>query len=300
MKSNNLTHKITTTDKKGNQMFIKIRLNDECKNGHQDFAITCDIYEKGKPTTDRYFISGGCCHDEILKARPDLKIFVDLHLCDYAGIPMHPTANGFYHLTNGFNNTPAESPKFRAEYCEYYRITGNQFDVLSKSKNEIQFYLNIVKLAILDQWKAQADKAIKLLEIMTEKEFLNDSKRSHLITPTPENIAEELERQKTGYYSAKAQAEREQAKQGEILAKLAADRDKEINKHTQEFEVKKQVLLVGGEKALNNCIYYNHSQTLSFNWRSYDKISEELYTKIADSIQLPEGVKIENQKRGKY
>jgi hypothetical protein len=52
---------------------------------------------------------------------------------------------------------------------------------------------------------------------------------------------------------------------------------------------------MGGEKALKNCIYYNHSRTLSFNWKSYDIISTELYQKIARSIQLPEGVKIENK-----
>lgn len=81
---------------------------------------------------------------------------------------------------------------------------------------------------------------------------------------------------------------------------MAAERDKEINKHTKEYEVKKAVLLFGGEKLLNNCIFYNHSETLAFNWRSYDKISEEEYNRIAAAIKLPEGVKIENQKGGKY
>lgn len=294
MKSNNLTHKIETLDKEGNQMIIKIRLNDECKNGHQDFAITANIYEKGKPRTDRYFIAGGCCHDEILTARPDLKIFVELHLCDYLGIPMHPTANGFYHLTNGFNATAPDSENFRAKFCEYYRITGNQFDVLKTSKNEIQYYLNLVKLSVLEQWKAQADKAIKLLEKMTGTEFLIDSKRSQLVAPTDEAIKEELERQKSGYYTQAEIEKREKADIFSVLKKLEAERDVEINKAQEEFEVKKQVLVVGGKAALNNCIYYNHSRTLSFNWRSYDKISEDKYKEIEQNIKLPEGVKIEN------
>ena len=89
---------------------------------------------------------------------------------------------------------------------------------------------------------------------------------------------------------------REQAKQKSILTKLEAERDKEISKHLTEFEVKKQVLLIGGEAALNNCIFYNHSQTLSFNWKSYDMISEEQYKYIADNIALPDGVKIEDNK----
>lgn len=298
MQTNSIKHKIETTDKKGNQMTITIRLNDECKNGHQDFTITANIYEKDKPKTDRYFIAGGCCHEEILKARPDLKIFVDLHLCDYLGIPMHPTANGLYHLKNGFNDTPIDSPNFRAKYCDYYRITGNQYDVLKTSKNQVQYYLNIVKLKVLDQWKTQADKAIKLLEEITGTTFVIDSKKSHLHEPTKEQIQEELDRQKTGYYSPKSEATRAAAKQLEVLAKLEAEWNKEVNKANEEFDVKKQVLFIGGEKALNNCIYYNHSRTLSFNWRSYDKISDELYTKIANAIKLPDGVQIEN-KQGK-
>lgn len=298
--TNDLRKKIKTTTEEGNTLIIKIRLNDECKNGHQDFSITGELYQKDKPMNDRNMISCGCIHDEILAARPDLKIFVNLHLCDYLGTPMHPIENGFYFLSNGFNNTPIEHPNFKAEYCEYYRITPAQFEVLSQSKNKIQYYKNLVKLNILEQWKAEADKGIKLLEEMTDKTFLVDSKRSQLIAPTPEEIAQEEEREKSDYYTPEQEEEREKAKQADLLAKLEAERDKGINKHIEEYEVKKSVLLAAGDKALNNCIYYNHSRTLAFNWRSYDKISEEEYNKILASIQLPEGIKIENQKGGKY
>lgn len=296
MKTNNIKHTIETLDSEGNQLIIKIRLNDECKNGHQDFSIGGDIYQKGKPRTDRYFLSGGCIHEEILQARPDLKIFVDLHLCDYLGIPTHPVANGFYHLTNGFNKTPITSDKFRAKYCDYYRISGNQFDVLKQSKNKIQYYNNLIKLNILEQWKKQADKAIELLEQMSGQEFLIDSKRSQLIPPTEEELKEEQERQANGYYTPEAAQKREQEKQNKILAELAADRDKLIEAANIEFKAKEQVLLIGGSKALKNCIYYNHSKTLGFNWRGYDNISEEEYSHIVENIAPPEGVKIENKK----
>lgn len=294
--TNDLKHTITTKDKQGNNVFIKIRLSDECKNGHQDFSITCDIYEKDKPKLDKYFLMGGCCHEEILKIRPDLKIFVNLHLCDYLGNPMHATANGLYHLRNGFNKTPINSPLFKTEFCEYYRITANQFEVLKECKNQVQYYQKLVELDILKQWKMEADKAIEMLEQMTGQKFLVDSKRTQLIAPKTEEIAEELERQKNGYYTPEAEQKREIAKRDGILAELEAERDKEINKHITEFEVKKQVLLIGGEAALNNCIFYNHSKTLAFNWRSYDMISEEQYKHIADNIALPDGVKIEDNK----
>src|SRR5690606_4043709 len=132
---------VSTTDSKGNTLDISIRLNDECKNGHQDFAITADGYKKGLPKTERNYLYGGCCHEEILKAKPEFKIFIDLHLCDYAGVPMHPSANGHYHMKEGFNKTKPNTPEFKAEYCEYYRITEVQFDILKTAENQIQFAL---------------------------------------------------------------------------------------------------------------------------------------------------------------
>jgi hypothetical protein len=206
--SNNLKHNIETKDKEGNSMYIKIRLNDECKNGYQYFSITCDIYEKGKPKTDRYFISGGCCHDEILKAKPQLKIFINLHLCDYKGIPTYAVENGFYHLENGFNSTKTEDKNFKSKFCEYYRITDGQFHKLSTSKNKLQFALNLQNLGILEQWEQEANKAIKLLENWTETTFLVDSKRTQFNAPKPEEIEEENKKQISGYYTPQAGQQR--------------------------------------------------------------------------------------------
>lgn len=298
--TNNLKAVINTKDSEGNKLIIKIRLNDECKNGHQDFSITGELYQKDKPMNDRNMISCGCIHDEILKARPDLKIFVNLHLCDYKGIPMYAVENGFYHLQNGFNSTPIDSVNFKAKFCEYYRITEKQFETLATSKNKIQYAINLKELNILEQWEEEAKKAIEILEQMAGKKFLIDSPKTCLNMPKDEEIAEEIEKQKNGYYSPEKEAEREAAKQANLLAKLEEKRDKGINKHVEEFEVKKAVLLAAGEKALNNCIYYNHTRTLAFNWRSYDQISEETYNNIAASINLPEGIKIENQKGGRH
>jgi len=290
-KSNNLKYNITTKDSEGNTLDISIRLNDKCKNGHQDFAITGIGYEKGKPKTDRYNIYGGCCHEEILKAKPKFKIFVDLHLCDYAGVPMHPSANGHYHMEEGFNKTKPTSPEFKAEYCEYYRITESQFDVLKTAENQIQFALYLESLGILKQWDKQAKKAIKLLEKLTGSEFVNDSKRSQYVSPTAEERAEEKARIESGYYTESAKQEREHQAQQKELNELKEELNKEIHKHKTEYEVKKEVLLKGGSKALKNCIFYNHTQTLSFNWKSYDNLSDE-ELKFVDSLVLPSGVTV--------
>ena len=166
---------------------VNIRLNDECKNGHQDFAITADIYKAGKPRTDKNWLGGGCQHEVIAAAFPEFIPFIKLHLADYAGIPMYAVENGFYHLTNGFNSK-STNEAFKAEYCDYYRVKPAQFDTLKLSHNQTQFALNLMNLGILDQWKAEAQAAIKQLEDLTGLSFLNDSKKSQFHAPTAEEI----------------------------------------------------------------------------------------------------------------
>ena len=34
-------------------IIVKIRLNDECRNGHEGFAITANLYKANKPKTCR-------------------------------------------------------------------------------------------------------------------------------------------------------------------------------------------------------------------------------------------------------
>lgn len=185
-----LRHTILTKDTDGNRLEIYIRLNDECKNGHQDFSITASAWEKGKPKTDKWNIYGGCCHEEILAVRPDLLPFVKLHLSDWEGVPMYAVENGFYHLKNGFWNTQkpinietATDEHFCAKFCEYYRITPEQFKQLKTSENSLQYALFLQSLGILKQWKEEANKAIKMLEGMTGSQFLPNSKKSQYNLP---------------------------------------------------------------------------------------------------------------------
>lgn len=202
MKTNSLVYR--TNKVVGNKhIFVTTQLNDECKNGHQDFAITADIYEKDKPKIDRYWLGGGCCHEEILKAFPEFKMFVDLHLCDYLGNPMYATANGFYHLKNGFNNEPVNSPNFENKFCEYYRISKEDFKTLSGAESKTHYAILLMELDIPAKWKKQADKAIKTLESLTNSKFLVDSTRDQFGMPSKEELAEEREKIANGYYTNK-------------------------------------------------------------------------------------------------
>ena len=69
---------------------VELRFDDECKNGHESFAITADIRENGRE------YMGGCCHDEIAKHFPELAHLVKWHLMSTDG-PMHYVENTMYH-----------------------------------------------------------------------------------------------------------------------------------------------------------------------------------------------------------
>lgn len=276
----------------GEDITVTIRLNDDCGNGHQDFSITGDIYKANARKSDKNHLMGGCIHEEILKVFPEFQIFVNLHLCDFNGVPTYAVENGFYHLTQGFNNTKPEDKNFTSEYCEYYRISLDQFEVLRQSRSEVQFALNLESLGILAQWKEEAKKAIKILEELTGKKFLNDSKKSNYKAPTEAEILEEQEKVKNGYYTPEAEAKRDEEKARAILERLEEEANKKIEDIKEEVKVKKLVFEVGGIKALENMIFYRHTKQIAFNWKSYDNISEELIEKVKAEIKLPTGVTI--------
>lgn len=286
MKTNSLKFKATKQISKDEKITVNIRLNDECENGHQDFSITGDVTDRGR------FSMGGCIHEEIEKHFPEFKIFINLHLCDHEGIPMYAVDNGFYHLRNGFER--AEKGQ-KAEFCEYYRVTPEQFDELNKCENKIQYAVKLDKLGILKQWKEEADKAIKFLEELTGDEFVIDSKKSQYHAPTPEQLKEEEEKQKSGFYTPEAKQERESQKVREKIEEMEEEANKKIESIKKELEIQKLIFLAGGERALDNTIFYNHSNEIKFNWKTYGKqLSPEEIEEIKRKLKLPEGVTFKN------
>lgn len=297
--TNDLRHTISTRDADDNDLIIKIRLNDECKNGHQDFSITATAWEKGKPHNDRNFLYGGCSHEEVLKAHPELQIFANLHLCDYSGVPMHCNANGFYHLKNGFNNTPAASAEFATEFCKYYRVTPEQFDVLKGAEDIEHYAYLLLSLNVLEQWEIEATKAMLLLEEWTGKKFVCDSVRSNFDGLTPEKIIQIEARIKEGYYSPEAlqarASEKAKAKLQKKFDDIKSDMDKTIAKAKAEYNVNFAVLK--GGLPPDNFIYYSHTNEAVFNWNtsSYNRaITQDefdLFMSTLDMAGLPEGIK---------
>lgn len=103
----NQTFKATRYYSEGKNKYaitVCVRFDDECKNGHETFAITADIRENGRE------YMGGCCHDEIAKHFPELACLIQWHLMSTDG-PLHYVANTLYWLgysgwTDGKHNSP--------------------------------------------------------------------------------------------------------------------------------------------------------------------------------------------------
>lgn len=292
METNALKFRDFRTEKNGNQWVIEIRLDDECKNGHQDFSITGTCWEKGKAKTDRNIICAGACGDEIAELFPEYAIFNSLHLCDYRGIPMHCSANGYYHLNNGFNSK-STGEAFVKEYCDYYRISPAQFQVLRQAESEKHFALLLESERIFEQWECEANIAIKKLEELTGNKFVVDSVRTQYHRPSEAKIAEELERIQTGYYSADSKRARALEAERKKLQEIDEKEESEIQKIRLEYKIKR-LLFSAGEKAYGNYIFYNHSNTIKFNWRNYGyEMTNEEIQDVRNKIegQLPDGVK---------
>lgn len=99
---------------KGAEITATVRFDDECGNGHNTFSITADV----RVPKQRDIAAGGCMHEEIAKAFPELAPFIKWHLCSTDG-PLHYVANSLYWAgksgwTKGGRNDPPNLEHFRS------------------------------------------------------------------------------------------------------------------------------------------------------------------------------------------
>lgn len=293
--SNALTFKASKTVG-GVDILVKIQLTDECKNGHEDFSITGDTYEAGK-RGDRAHISGGCIHEEIEKHFPEFIPFIRLHLCDHKGVPMHAGGNMFYHLEHGFNRTKVSDPKFKDEFCEYYRVTPEQFDVLRTCEGKNVLLYRLETLGVFDQWEKEAKAAIKQLEKLTGQKFASTAGvRNERLNK--EEVKAMEERMNAGYYNPEQIQARKSIAAADTRIKQVQEVQNEYSKSCKkakaEMDVKIAILSFG--LTLSNFIYYTHTNRGVFNWKSYEsKITAEELAAFMQWVtdtapQLPEGV----------
>lgn len=289
MKTTRLSFIDKRVDKDGNQWKIEISLDDDCKNGHQDFSLTGTCWEKGKSCIDRNMKFGGACGDTIIKLFPEYEIFERLHICDFNGAPMYAVENGMYHAKrNG-----------KESLQNYLRLTELEAETLMQYLDEkLAFRFHLENMGVVARWKEEANEAIKKLEELTGKEFENVSTKSHYTPLTEEEHNEYKEKQLQGYFNADKIQERieqkMQDKKRKQIEKLKLAAKTEIDSINTELNIKLAILDAGF--SIDNFIYYKHKNEGKFNWLdSQDKLTKEdfdnLLTKI-DKSKLPENINL--------
>ncbi len=315
--TNDLRHSFTIVKGK-EKTVIKIWLNDECRNGHEDFSLTADIYEKrGTHWKD---VGGGCCHDHILALRSDLKPFAMLHLCTWEGVPMHTAANAFYWFA-GFNGglgkeyhggsgTSAKTPdECRRIFADHIHATDEQVDqiVAMMPRSEIELRAVLEDMHFPEQWKGEADAAIATLERWTGKKFVSTATRGRWEPLTTEQRAEIAKRCAEGYYDPAQVAKRDAEKAAALKAAKIADIRANLAKGIEKLQHNAQVAFYMAERyfpQFQNVIYYDHTNELAVNWTRGEKlITRGEFDRIvteADASALPEGIKFTWAKGPKY
>ena len=93
--------------------------------------------------------------------------------------------------------------------------------------------MHLKNLGILAQWKTEANLAIEALEELTQTNFIIDSKRTQYIAPTEAEIADEIEKQNSVYYSPEQEAQRELQRIEAEFKELYEEYQKNVSKCTE-------------------------------------------------------------------
>ena len=287
-----LSTKFFTENKEEYRITVTVSLNDDCHNNICDWGITADIRRKNKYGRYEEYM-GGCCHDEIIKHCPELAKFIPLHCCNHYGAPIYPVENGTYHIKNS-NKSVA---------IEYLRISDKEYSKLSEAADDKMYFKYLLfDMGVVDRWKHESDELLAELENLCGKKWVNpyelEEERFTLILTDKERSFIE-ERIEAGYYSTenieKRREETHNAKMMKERAKICELYDKQIRK----AEVGKKIILCVFDHGLSvdNVIYYNHTNTLVFNWCDHiEKITKEKFDDFVNNVdrsRLPEGIKFE-------
>ena len=212
---------------------------------------------------------GGCCHEEILKFRPDLKIFVDLHLNDFRGYSMYYIENGFYHLGN--------MPKDK--FMKYAKVDETGYELLKKASDKDEYgYLLLNKLENHKIWEDLAKKGIAKLQELTGKVFESKGTRLYNIDKYktlnfPEDWFEDINVQKR-------RKEKFLYELNEKITNMENKHKRKIEEMQNEFSIKKSLMQLGFLDLSNTRHYFNE---------------REFHINVKKKV-LSDGYKIENSK----
>lgn len=136
-------------------------------NARPHFSVTGELHAALTMRGERIkgkWLAGGCIHDEISEAFPQLQPVIDLHLADDTGEPTHGEANGWYWLAgacgglgeryHGGSGSDGKSP----ETCE--RIFADHIRDAKTARQIVAYFRTVTgdadaeRAARLEQWEA--------------------------------------------------------------------------------------------------------------------------------------------------
>lgn len=236
-------------------------LNDNFKNGHEDFSITGEGRVRYGPGNIGEF--GGCCHEEIYKNFRELRPFIPLHLADFDGVPMYAIENGAFFAREGNANALANHLRIDLEKAKEIIDICKGDDELSK----IVVPGEIEKLELAKRWKAEAKAAIVFLEETTGKKFKTKGKSHFKSDPERIKAYESFDLSKHGIETRRQ--ERINTLKESRLDEANKKADKKITEIKQEAFLNGLLIQFGGSS--DNVIIYQHRKEVVINWQHRDK-----------------------------
>jgi hypothetical protein len=218
-----------------------------------------------------------------------------------------PTAaNSQYHGGSGPSGKPAA--ECLRIFSEHIRATPEQVQAIEalqpRSEQELQAALE--DLGFPEQWKREAQAAIRQLEEWTGETFTSKATRPTWQPLPSEARALIVERRASGYYLpenvAKRDAEARQARRDKRVADLRAEHAKKTTELEQDHRL--EVWLAQNFDHKPNVIWYRHANTLQANWTTTEKLFsaaewEDFTRQIpGDLFNVPPNFKF--QERPKY
>lgn len=157
------------------KIVLKARLSDPCRNGHNDFAFTADVYKKIGSSERFSEISAGAIFTKekillICKFFPDVVKFLPLHLADEYGRPMYYVENAVYLFKT-------EGVKSGADYLNIDEETASKIWERIKDFNEKDWDFNenvksvYSEFGLFEKWQKLADECISYFTSRTDNEI---------------------------------------------------------------------------------------------------------------------------------
>lgn len=294
MKKNELKYKETKQIGKNTFIDVEIGLRYIKENGYSYFYAVGDVYELKRMREK--VISSGSIHEEILKYFPEFKTFVQLHGNSSYGMPMHMISNIKFAIDNNEIDT----------ICCYLGIS----DVMAKELicwgeeiDYIKYFLE--ENDIIYHLRSKANKAIKMLEELTNDEFENpDVLDLYDYYPLNNDTKEKIKKMhENGYFTMDNVIKRRDEKIKELNLKFLEKEKMKLEKEKREIDNEIKVLeyLCDEGISLINHAYLRSVNVLAINLYENrgNAMSEEDYKRFLDNVdysKLPTGIEFEFNK----